>query len=299
MIISEALAREAWPNERAVGKRIGCCEPGAGGPRDHGLQGGHRRHRRRAIRAAPRWRLRPSSICRSRRLRHRRPAPPGTGCSGRCTSSRGRRAIPPRSSATWGRPCAAIDPSLPLFNVRTMEQRQQASTGDRALQHAVADRARRRRARALGDRHLRRDRVLRQPADAGDWRAPGARRRANRRDPSRHRPGAASGRRGARRRRCRRSGRDAGAAAQLYGVGPRDPGDDRAGVRRLRRRRRAGELGPGATSGVGRSDASVDNQRRLPQQPPRQPTRASGAVRRAGRAAAPDAGCGPAGGRGL
>ncbi len=31
MIVSEELAREAWPNESAVGKRIACCEPGPDG----------------------------------------------------------------------------------------------------------------------------------------------------------------------------------------------------------------------------------------------------------------------------
>ena len=52
-----------------------------------------------------------------------------------------------------------VDRDLPLFDVRTMDQRLAGIAGDGAVQYAAAVAARRDRARAGGDRHLRRHRA--------------------------------------------------------------------------------------------------------------------------------------------
>jgi putative ABC transport system permease protein len=127
MIISEALAREAWPNERAVGKRMGCCEPGAGGPRTMDFKvvigvTADVRSAGPALAPAPEFYLpiaqAPASppgaawdwVQRTMYIVARTPADPTT------------------LIGHVGQALRRIDPSLPLFNVRTMEQRQQAST---------------------------------------------------------------------------------------------------------------------------------------------------------------------------
>ena len=106
---------------------------------------------------------------------------PGTGCSARYASWRGPTAIraalvKPLNAAVMAR----IDRDLPLFDVRTMDQRLADDAGDGAVQHAAAVAARRRRAGARRERHLRRHRLSSSASgrrrSASGWRS--ARRRA-------------------------------------------------------------------------------------------------------------------------
>jgi putative ABC transport system permease protein len=123
MIISEALAREAWPNQRAVGKRMGCCEPGAGGPQTMDFKvvigvTADVRSAGPALAPAPEFYLPiaqpPASawdwVQRTMYVVARTPNNPAS------------------LIGNVGQVLRRIDPNLPLFNVRTMEQRQQSST---------------------------------------------------------------------------------------------------------------------------------------------------------------------------
>jgi putative ABC transport system permease protein len=127
MIISEALAREAWPNQRAVGKRISCCQPGPGGPLDPDFKvvigvAADVRSAGPALAPAPEFYL-PIAQAPS--------SPPGAAWDWvqRTMYVVARTPSDPASLiGNVGQALRRIDPNLPLFNVRTMEQRQQSST---------------------------------------------------------------------------------------------------------------------------------------------------------------------------
>ena len=169
MIISETLARQAWPNERAVGKRIGCCEPGPGGIRDPDFKvvvgvAADVRSRGPALTPDPEFYL---PIAQS-------PAnPPGAGWN---WVQRTMYVVartpgdPARLAGSVGQALRRIDPDLPLFNVRTMEQRLEASTATSRFNTLLLSTLGVIGLVLVGDRHLRRHRLLREPADAGDWR---------------------------------------------------------------------------------------------------------------------------------
>jgi putative ABC transport system permease protein len=127
MVISEALARQAWPNERAVGKRIACCEEGPGGHHDPDYKvvigiAADVRSRGPAFDASAEFYLPIAQapavppgaawdwVQRTMYVVARTPADPAPLASGLAQVLR------------------RIDPALPLFNVRTMEQRLEAST---------------------------------------------------------------------------------------------------------------------------------------------------------------------------
>ena len=126
-------------------------------------------------------------------------------------------------SAVRSQALPAIDPELPLYSVRTMDDRIDETLTDRRTPMMLAVTVRRRRAVPRRDRPLRRARLPGGAAAQGDRDPDGARQRAGRH----FRPGSA---RGARRAGRRIRGRRAGAFAirrametQLYGVGAMDP----------------------------------------------------------------------------
>ena len=147
-----------------------------------------------------------------------------------------------------------LDPALPMSTVRTMDEWVSNNAAQPRLNAILLGGVRGGRDADCGDRHLRRARLLGEPADAGDRPAHGARRAA--------RAGAAAdrarrddGRRDRHRRRARRRARAQPRAGE--------PGLRRAGPRSadLRRRRggagarRAGRLrDPGAEGVARRSD---------------------------------------------
>ncbi|MPY89149.1 MAG: FtsX-like permease family protein [Luteitalea sp.] len=126
MIVSEALARQAWPNESAIGKRIACCEAGPRGLRDPVFKVVV------GVAADVRWR----GLARA-------PAPEFYLPIAQAPSN------PPGAAWDWvdrtmyivartpGDPVAlhggmtrvlrGIDPTLPLFNIQTMEERMQGA----------------------------------------------------------------------------------------------------------------------------------------------------------------------------
>ena len=127
MIISEALAREAWPKERAVGRRIACCEMGPGGPRDPDFKlvigvAADVRSSGPALAPAPEFYLPIAQAPNS---------PPGEAWNW-VQRTMYVVARTPGDPATLignvGQALRRIDPNLPLFNVRTMEQRLAGST---------------------------------------------------------------------------------------------------------------------------------------------------------------------------
>jgi putative ABC transport system permease protein len=126
MIISEALARQAWPKESAIGKRIACCEFGPGGPRTPDFKvvvgvAADVRWRGPALESRPEFYLpiaqAPSNppgaawdwIQRTMYLVARTPQDPVT------------------LTGSMTRVMRQVDPNLPLFNIRTMEQRLESS----------------------------------------------------------------------------------------------------------------------------------------------------------------------------
>lgn len=127
MIISDALAREAWPKERAVGRRIACCEMGPGGPRDPDFKlvigvAADVRSSGPALAPAPEFYLPIAQAPNS---------PPGEAWNW-VQRTMYVVARTPGEPATLignvGQALRRIDPNLPLFNVRTMEQRLAGST---------------------------------------------------------------------------------------------------------------------------------------------------------------------------
>jgi putative ABC transport system permease protein len=117
MIISEALAQQAWPNQDPIGKRIACCEPGPDGksPDWKVVVGvaGDVRGGGPAIAPSPEFYLplgqEPGEawdwIQRTMFIVARTAQPPAT-------------LIAPARQAIAG-----IDPALPLFDIRTMDER--------------------------------------------------------------------------------------------------------------------------------------------------------------------------------
>jgi putative ABC transport system permease protein len=127
IIVSEALAREAWPKERAIGKRISCCEPGPGGPRSPDFKvvigvAADVRSAGPALAPAPEFYL---------PIAQAPASPPGAAWDW-VQRTMYIVARTPGDPATLvvnvGQALRRVDPNLPLFNVRTMEQRLQAST---------------------------------------------------------------------------------------------------------------------------------------------------------------------------
>ena len=113
MIVSARLAALAFPGQDAIGKRISCCEPGP-----NGLQDRRRRRRRYPIARAGASRRGRSSTCRSRRC----PTSRGAGTA-RCTSSCGPTGDPAALVKPLKAAVTGVDRDLPLFDVRTMEER--------------------------------------------------------------------------------------------------------------------------------------------------------------------------------
>ena len=121
MVISEALARQAWPNESAIGKRISCCEPGTDGPNSPNYKivigvAGDVRSSGPAIEPAAEFYLPIAQ------------APVGsTGAWEWIQRTMYIVARTPQEPSTLAAPLARainqIDPNLPLFDVRTMEAR--------------------------------------------------------------------------------------------------------------------------------------------------------------------------------
>ena len=120
-IISEAAARRAWPKESALGKRVACCEPGPGGPDtpDYKVVVGIAKDVRSAgpaIEPAPEFYLPIAQapamaggawdwIQRTMYIVARTPGDPAT------------------LTGSLSRAIREVDPTLPLFDVRTMEDR--------------------------------------------------------------------------------------------------------------------------------------------------------------------------------
>ncbi len=126
MVISETLARQAWPGESGDRETHRLLRAGAGW-KDAGLQGRDRCGRRCPVARAGAARRSGVCICRLPRRPRRRPsrAPRlGTGCSGDNVHRRAdrRRTSRARAAGGPGHP-SRVDPTLPLFNIRTMEQR--------------------------------------------------------------------------------------------------------------------------------------------------------------------------------
>lgn len=127
MIVSEELARQAWPGERAVGKRIACCEPGPGGERDPDFKVvigvvADVRSNGPAVAPVPEFYL---PIAQAPSM------PPGAAWDWiqRTMYVVARTHGDPATLVTDLRQALQrIDPTLPLFDVRTMEQRLEAST---------------------------------------------------------------------------------------------------------------------------------------------------------------------------
>jgi predicted permease len=118
MIVNEAFAARAWPNQNPLGKRVACCEPGPGGP------------------MTPDWKI---VVGVAGNVKWRGPSredtpefylplaqtPPEAWewvqrtmfIAARTSGDAGALATPMRQTL------AAIDPTLPLFDVRTMDDR--------------------------------------------------------------------------------------------------------------------------------------------------------------------------------
>ncbi|MPZ20559.1 MAG: FtsX-like permease family protein [Luteitalea sp.] len=126
MIISEALARQAWPKENAIGKRISCCEPGPGGIRTPDYKvvvgvAGDVRSFGLAVSPMPEFYL-PIAQAPSN--------PPGAAWDWvqRTMYIVARTPTDPAALASSvARAIRQVDPKLPLFNVRTMEERMASS----------------------------------------------------------------------------------------------------------------------------------------------------------------------------
>jgi putative ABC transport system permease protein len=121
MIVSDTLARQAWPGEQAVGKRIACCEPGTGGPyTDFKVVVGVAADVRSsgpAQRPVPEFYL-PIAQAPS--------SPPGAAWDWVQRTMYIVARTPGDAAALAapvGRALQRVDPTLPLFSVRTMEQR--------------------------------------------------------------------------------------------------------------------------------------------------------------------------------
>ena len=251
MVISEALARAAFPDADPIGKRIACCESGPDGktPDFKVVVGVAGDVRSRTLGEAPapefylpidqvpaegwNWVQRTVFIVVRTDL-----DPHGHGESRPRRRAHGRAGRPGVSGQHHGAAAAGLD-------------------RDGALQHDAADAARARRARARRHRRLRRDRVLREPAHAGDRRPHGARRVTRSRARARLSSGGVAGWTRHRRRRGRGGARDASAGhAALRRVRVR-PADIWRRGRRPRRGRTHREPDSCDARRIGRPDTST------------------------------------------
>jgi predicted permease len=115
MIVSESLARQAFPGESALGRRIACCEGGPDNPSWKEVVGIADDVRWRSLTAAPE----PEFY-----LPVEQAPPEAWGWVGRTMYLVARTPGDPQVLApALRRAVAAVDPSLPLFDVSAMEER--------------------------------------------------------------------------------------------------------------------------------------------------------------------------------
>ena len=253
MVISEALARAAFPNQDAIGRRIACCESLPDGSPDYKTVvgvAGDVRSTAPGDAPTPEFYLPIAQV------------PPQAWQWIQRTMYVVVRTTGDPASA--GEPLRAVvrrvAPGRPA--VRRADDGRAAGrvAVDRAVQHAAADAAGRDRAAAGGDRDLRRHRVLRLAPHAGDRRPHGARRHARRRRPPRRRAGGrtAGGRSGA--GRARLACADECPAGAVVRRQPARSAHARRRRRPARVCRVTREPGPGAQSRVGGSDAGASGE---------------------------------------
>ena len=250
MIVSQELARVAWPGQSAIGKRMACCE---GGPNE------------------PDWKI-------------------VVGVAGDVRSSGLAQAAGPEfylpvdqvPAVAWdwiqrtmcmvgaigGKPeraCAVLAHDCQRHRSERADLRRALDGGavdhvqcTGAVQHVDVGRARRGRARPGGDRDLRGDRLFRGSAVAGNWRSDGtgrvSARRCHARGPSGNRPGADRRPGGS---RCLARAPRCDERAIIRRVAAR-PGHARHRDGRARHRVVAGEHHPGPARGADRSCAGAE-----------------------------------------
>ena len=116
MVINEALAREAWPGEDPIGKRVACCEPGPDG--------------------SPNWKTVVGVVADTRAMGLAQdPAPefylpvaqapsPAWNWLDRTMTVAVRTSGEPIAAAGAVRDAVrAVDPTVPVYNIGTMDQR--------------------------------------------------------------------------------------------------------------------------------------------------------------------------------
>ena len=230
MIISASLAKAAWPGQDPIGRHMQCCEGSEADPRDKTVIGvvgdvrssgpagevQHEFYLPAAQAPEESW----SWIQRTLTLAVRGPGDAAA------------LAAPIRASVR------AVDPALPLHNVRTMSERLSRSLASNRFNTQLVGDARPDGAGAGGHRHLQRDRVFRHAADARDRHPPGPGRDARTgRPPGRAAGHGAGGPWAGGRRRRGRAGRTAAAK-------PARRREHRRSAGLWRRRRAAGGGGP-------------------------------------------------------
>ena len=251
MVISEALARAAFPEKDPIGKRIACCEPGPDGksPDYKTVVGvaGDVRSRALGEAPAPEFYLPIDQV-------------PAVGVGLGPAHGVHRRADGSRSAGPV-EPGARYRPGPGARSPRVSGEDDGAAAagvdGDRAIQHDAAVAARSRRAGARRNRGLRRHRVLRDAPHPGDRRSHGARGLARpcacARVPS---GGLAGGTRDCRRRRHVGHGDQGAGHATLRRVELR-PGDVRCRGHRAGRRGAHRQPDSRHARGISRSNASA------------------------------------------
>ena len=158
VVVNETMAERFWPNEDAIGKRFKFFG-------DDGLHDGDRASPGTASTTALRKRRSRSSISRCGRTTRRRR---------RCYV--GRPAMPRRSRPPSAARCCEIDPTLSVFNVRTLEDQVFNSLAPLRTNVIVMSTFGLLAAAARVDRPLRRRELLGHAAHARDRRADGPRR---------------------------------------------------------------------------------------------------------------------------
>ena len=214
MVISEALARAAFPGADPIGRRIACCESGPDGktPDFKVVVGvaGDVRSRTLGEAPAPEFYLPIDQV----------PAE-GWNWIQRTAFIVVRTDLDPMAMANPIRDVVrTVAPGVPVFQVSTMEQRLRDSTATARFNTMLLTLLGLVGLALAGHRRLRRDRLLREPAHAGDWRPHGARRVTRSRAGARLSSGGLAGGARHRGRRGRGGARDTSAGnATLRRVG--------------------------------------------------------------------------------